>query len=93
MPRVYLAMGAVHRFVSTAFPEWQKANPGKSCPEGVEDLAALLARRRSIPGGGLIGSWWTGAPSGARGVVGGCHSGEMEGRHPDDVKSWDSIDD
>jgi hypothetical protein len=94
MPKVYVAARAIHLFVSTAFPEWQKANPGKSCPEEVEDLAAL-ARASPIDPWGRPYRLLCGPalPNGARGV--GVMSLGRDGKAntADDVKSWDGIED
>ena len=91
--RQELAKSVVQRYASEAYARWSMNNPGKSCPEDINELAKYNDQKEATDPWGkkLIMLCGDGAPESLQGRIGVVSMG-TDGKPDtsDDVKSWET---
>ena len=92
--KAQLVQVLVRAYVVEAYPEWQKANPGKTCPASLAELAGFLGAPPDVPT--MVDPWdhplvllcGKDLPAGAQGIAVMSAGPDGKPGTADDVKSW-----
>jgi type II secretory pathway pseudopilin PulG len=88
--KVDIAKAEMRKLAHEAFPLWSSANPSKSCPDKIEDVAEFADKKEMKDPWGQPYKFFCGPtlPPGAKGLAIQSSGEDAKENTSDDLKSW-----